>query len=169
MSDELQEAILTIVSKQAGDTPINSLSIADQLKRDHQSVIGCMNSLLTHDDIIRCDVVASKKLDLTSEGVQFVDSGSHEAQVFAAVPKGTGITQSDLMAAITDPKVDKKVGFSKAIAQQWISMDKSSKLVNRKAEFSGCLTSACDLMTCNKILFTTDCFFYSQWQSQSLC
>lgn len=134
MSDELTDTVLRIIDETAtADRPVNSLDISLKLDVDHQRVIGIINSLLTHDGLIASEVVSTKVLDLSTEGKMFVEHGSHEARVYAAVP-ADGVDQGKLMALITDETIDKKVGFSKALAAQWITMDKSSKLVKKKVD-----------------------------------
>ena len=132
MSDSTIQSLLAILDKTT--EPVNSLKLANELKEDHQKVIGAINSLLTREDVIQSDLVSSKILDLTPEGQSFVERGSHEALVFRAVPE-EGIDQQTLMKAFSDPTVG-KVGFSKAIASGWIMLDKSQgkPVVKRKVE-----------------------------------
>ena len=134
MSDDLTDAVLRIIDGSATTSrPVNSLDISLRLDQDHQRVVGIINSLLTQDELIVSEVVSTKVLELTAEGKQFVEHGSHEARVFAAIP-AEGVDQAALMNMITDQTIDKKVGFSKALAAQWIKLDRSSKRVTRQAD-----------------------------------
>lgn len=46
--------------------------------------------------VITCEQFSTKHWQLTEEGIEVAEKGSHEAQVFNAVPS-TGITQAELM------------------------------------------------------------------------
>ena len=133
-SSSLVELILEAVDKSS--EPLNSLKLAQDLKEDHQKIIGAINSLLTaHEDVIQSELSSSKILSLTSEGESFVEKGSHEAIVFQAVPP-EGIEQPQLMKLLSssDKQVDGKIGLSKALASNWIAIDKTQgkPLVIRK-------------------------------------
>lgn len=71
--------------------------------------------------------------ELTKEGQSVVENGSHEALIFNAVPPDTGIEQSKIMATVPNAKV----GFSKAMSQGWVFIDKSSgaPVVKRKVNY----------------------------------
>lgn len=134
-TDELTDAILQLIDESATcDQPVNSLDMAERVNQDHQRVVGVVSSLQTRDNLIRTEVRSSRVLDLTPEGRHFVEHGSHEARVFAAVPPVAGIGQQELIARIKDQAdgVDADVGLSKALAAKWLQMDKQTKLVTRK-------------------------------------
>ena len=122
MTDNLPEQVLKQLDTKLG--PINSLDIATTLGVDHQRVVGAIKSLLTLGDLIEADPVSSIRWELTKEGKTISENGSHEARVFEAVPKTSGIEQPVLMKSFEDPTVG-KLGFSKAIANKWIVLDKS--------------------------------------------
>ena len=74
--------------------------------------------------VIQTEAVSTKVWELTKEGEEIADRGSHEALVFQAVPE-EGIDQQSLMASFSGDPTIGKVGFSKAIASKWIVIDKS--------------------------------------------
>ena len=126
---KLNEEILRLLNERS---KLNSLSLSQELSIDHQKIVGVIKSLQSLGDIIKSTQNETKKLDLTKEGEQCVQNGSHEAVVWNAIPE-EGIEQSVLMKAIGDPNVA-KLGFSKAMSQKWISIDKTSSkpIVKRK-------------------------------------
>lgn len=130
--DPLTQSLLELID--SSSTPINSLDAAKILGQDHQRVIGAINSILAHPDILEAQLVSSKVLGVTKEGEAIITTGSHEAQVFNAVP-ADGIDQATLNKSFTDATVS-KVGFSKAIAAGWIQLDKSAgkPVVRRKVD-----------------------------------
>ncbi|XP_054168866.1 phenylalanine--tRNA ligase alpha subunit-like [Oppia nitens] len=122
--NSLAEDILKLLDKRQ---KLNSLSLSNELSIDHQRLVGAIKSLQSIGELIRCQQTETKRLDLTQEGRHIADNGSHEAIVFNAVPAGDdgGIEQSLLMKIIGNPSVA-KLGFSKAMSQKWIAIDKSS-------------------------------------------
>jgi len=60
-------------------------------------------------------------LELTSEGKEVAKNGSHEVVLYNAVPE-IGADQAKLIQDIPNGKV----GFSKAMSNGWILIDKSS-------------------------------------------
>ncbi|CAG2105904.1 unnamed protein product [Medioppia subpectinata] len=132
MSDKtLSEDILRLLNERS---TINSLSLSNELSIDHQKIVGVIKSLQSFGDIIQCSQHESKRFDLTREGQQMVENGSHEAVVWKAVPE-EGIEQTLLMKSFTDANVA-KLGFSKAMSQKWIVIDKTSNkpIVKRKVD-----------------------------------
>lgn len=57
---------------------------------------------------------------LTPEGCEIATGGSHEAKVFNAVPSEGGISQ----VALNAMGQFVKIGFARAMKNQWISLDK---------------------------------------------
>ncbi|CAL8135094.1 unnamed protein product [Orchesella dallaii] len=99
---------------------VDTLQLAETLKEEHQKVIGSVKSLQSLGNIIEVEQASRTKTELTAEGKSFVENGSHEAIVFAAIPEG-GISQSYLMKAVGSIG---KIGMSKAIQNGWIKIVK---------------------------------------------
>ncbi|XP_062874950.1 phenylalanine--tRNA ligase alpha subunit [Trichomycterus rosablanca] len=117
MSDTgVLEAVLRLVEK--ADDGIDSLDVAGSLGVDHQVVVGAVKSLQSLGEVINAEQRSSKHWELTGEGREIAEKGSHEAQVFNAIPED-GLPQSQLMKLPTG-----KVGFSKAMSNKWIRVDK---------------------------------------------
>jgi len=126
-TEELAERILSIIGK---DGEVDTLVISSRLGEDHQKVVGAVKSLQALGDIITAVQRSRIAWELTEEGRSVVESGSHEALVYNAVPD-EGIPQAILMSSVPNAKV----GFSKAMSSGWITIDKTKTppLVTRKA------------------------------------
>lgn len=123
--------------------PITTLELANKLQVDHQKAVGSVRSIVsqacgsgsTEESFLKLTPHEYKRLDLTQEGQSILENGSHEARIFKAVlaaqPKG--IEQSALMKCLPDSSLA-KVGFSKAMSNNWIQIDKETKLVFPKQE-----------------------------------
>ncbi|KAM4748276.1 phenylalanine--tRNA ligase alpha subunit [Rhinophrynus dorsalis] len=99
---------------------LDSLELANGLGVDHQQVVGAVKSLHSLGEIIEAEQRSSKRWELSSEGEEIAREGSHEARVFYSLPK-EGLAQSELMKLPIG-----KVGFSKAMSNRWIRLDKSA-------------------------------------------
>ncbi|CAN9505961.1 unnamed protein product [Ophioblennius macclurei] len=101
------------------DGGVDSLEVASSLGLDHQVVVGAVKSLQAVGEIISAELRSSKRWELTEEGVEIAQQGSHEARVFGCVPP-EGLTQLELMKMSFG-----KIGFSKAMSNKWIRVDKA--------------------------------------------
>ncbi|KAL6091344.1 hypothetical protein STEG23_030265, partial [Scotinomys teguina] len=70
--------------------------------------------------VIEAELRSTKCWELTAEGEEIAQEGSHEARVFRSIPP-EGLVQSELMRLPSG-----KVGFSKAMSNKWIRVDKST-------------------------------------------
>ncbi|KAJ1172289.1 hypothetical protein NDU88_004136 [Pleurodeles waltl] len=105
---------------QAQDGGLESLGLAAELGLDHQQVVGAVKSLQALGEIINAEQRSSKHWELTPEGKEIADEGSHEVRVFQSIPD-EGMAQSELMKLPSG-----KVGFSKAMSNKWIRLDKNA-------------------------------------------
>lgn len=119
MSCDLTQRILFYLNEN-GNT--DTLKLAAELKEEHQKIVGAVKSLQSLGDVIHVDQVTKKEWVLTEEGQIVSDRGSHEALVFYAIPSGGSLPQGQIMKEIPFAKV----GFSKAMSNGWIYIDKSS-------------------------------------------
>ncbi|CAB3407477.1 unnamed protein product [Caenorhabditis bovis] len=101
----------------------NSIELAKEWNLDHQKLIGAIKSLQTNDGVIEAKDVTEKKTELTAEGVQMAQEGSHEFRVFEFVG-ADGCAQADV-----SKQPFGKVGISKAMAAGWVAVDKSGGAV----------------------------------------
>lgn len=55
--------------------------------------------------VISAELRSSKRWELTEEGTEIAEQGSHEARVFSSIPL-EGLAQSELMVSAADEQVD---------------------------------------------------------------
>lgn len=120
---ELSEKILQHLSNA---TKVNTLDLARHLEEDHQKIIGALKSIQAHGNLIVAEQQTDKFLELSQEGKEVAEHGSHEAKIYNAIPED-GIPQSELMKL-----PNSKVGFSKAMSNGWIQVDKTKSVVIKK-------------------------------------
>uniref|UniRef100_A0A3Q3ENF3 Phenylalanine--tRNA ligase alpha subunit n=1 Tax=Labrus bergylta TaxID=56723 RepID=A0A3Q3ENF3_9LABR len=101
------------------DDGVDSLEAASSLGVDHQVIVGAVKSLQALGDVISAELRSSKHWELTDEGKEIAEQGSHEARVFSSIPL-EGLSQSELMKLSFG-----KIGFSKAMSSKWIRVDKA--------------------------------------------
>nr|XP_025042866.1 phenylalanine--tRNA ligase alpha subunit [Pelodiscus sinensis] len=70
--------------------------------------------------VIQAEQRSSKRWELTPEGKEIAQEGSHEARVFDSIP-AEGLLQSELMKLPSG-----KVGFSKAMSNKWVRLEKNA-------------------------------------------
>uniref|UniRef100_A0A8C7R0Y2 phenylalanine--tRNA ligase n=1 Tax=Oncorhynchus mykiss TaxID=8022 RepID=A0A8C7R0Y2_ONCMY len=104
----LVETLLRRVEKVDGG--LDSQDVATSLGVDHQAIVGAVKSLLALGDVISAEQRSSKHWELTGEGCEIAEQGSHEARVVSSIPE-EGMPQSQLMKLAFG-----KVGFSKAMS-----------------------------------------------------
>ncbi|XP_052584476.1 phenylalanine--tRNA ligase alpha subunit isoform X1 [Peromyscus californicus insignis] len=105
---------------EAADGGLDSAELAAQLGVEHQVVVGAVKSLQALGEVIEAELRSTKCWELTAEGEEIAREGSHEARVFRSIPL-EGLVQSELMRLPIG-----KVGFSKAMSNKWIRVDKSA-------------------------------------------
>ncbi|XP_033945693.1 phenylalanine--tRNA ligase alpha subunit [Pseudochaenichthys georgianus] len=104
---------------EAADGGVDSLETASVLGVDHQVLVGAVKSLLALEDLISAELRSSKHWELSGEGTEIAEQGSHEARVFCSVPP-EGLPQTELMKLSFG-----KIGFSKAMSNKWVKVDKT--------------------------------------------
>lgn len=115
---ELTETILAYLDK---NSQLNTLDYAKANSLDHQKVIGAIKSLQTHEGLLNTEQTSARSFSLNEEAEDILAHGSHEVVVYKAIPD-TGIAQAELMGKSKYAKV----GFSKAMANGWIEVDKKN-------------------------------------------
>lgn len=127
-----EESILAIINQNA---KISTLEIATKLEIDHQQAVGIMRSIQAQapENFIKVTQQEYKKLELTEEGKLILKEGSHEARIFNQVVKTPGLDQQTLLKSLPDQSMA-KIGFSKAMSQGWIEIDKSTNKVKPKVD-----------------------------------
>lgn len=110
---------------------VDTLDLVDVFGVDHQKIVGALKSIQAHGELVNAETTACKTLEVTEEGQSMVANGSHEAILYNAVPV-EGISHAELIKSGPNAKV----GFSKAMSQGWIMVDKTVNppLVKRKVD-----------------------------------
>lgn len=108
---------------------VDTLALSKENNVDHQKVIGTVNSILALGNIITADPVTSKFWELTEEGESVLLNGSHEVNLYNAIPSD-GIAQKELMSLIPNAKI----GFSQAMSKGWILIDRAANKVMKKVD-----------------------------------
>jgi len=116
---DISEKVLNLLSTAE---EVSSAFLATELSCDSQKVVGVIKSLEAQGGYVKTDVKTVKKWALTKEGQDVVDKGSHESVVYYHVPAESSINQKDLMIRCGNVG---KIGFSKAMSNGWIFIDKS--------------------------------------------
>ncbi|OQV24531.1 Phenylalanine--tRNA ligase alpha subunit B [Hypsibius exemplaris] len=111
------------------NVPVSSIDLANQLKEDHQRVVGAIKSLqgLGEVDVngvrrVLIEVQQQQKTDwvLRDEGQEIARHGSHEFRVLRMVVDGKSKEEIEKGFPFAD------VGLKKALAQKWIEYDKAA-------------------------------------------
>ncbi|XP_055679874.1 phenylalanine--tRNA ligase alpha subunit [Lutzomyia longipalpis] len=128
MQQELTEQLLKYLEHH---DQVDTLDLVPVFNEEHQKIIGALKSIEASGNIISSVATSRKTWSLTDEGRAVAENGSHEAVVYRAVP-AEGITQAELMKT----SANAKIGFSKAMSQGWIAVDKSggAPVVKRKVD-----------------------------------
>jgi phenylalanyl-tRNA synthetase alpha chain len=102
---------------------VETYSLSQQQKQDHQLFVGAVKRLQSLGDIISAELKQTEGWVLTTEGVEMAKNGSHEFNVFTAIKK-EGLLQADLQKLPLGKNA--KIGFSKAMSEGWLSIDKNA-------------------------------------------
>ncbi|GLC42042.1 hypothetical protein PLESTB_001061900 [Pleodorina starrii] len=117
---DLESSLLQALNAQ--EVIADSGELAKSLGVEHIVLVGTIRSLQASEMIVAEDIDHFRYV-LTEEAQGYLTAGSPEAQVFAAVPAGEGISLSELKAKVPGEAGD--VGFKQAMQQRWLALDKS--------------------------------------------
>ncbi|KAF9513595.1 hypothetical protein BS47DRAFT_1317397 [Hydnum rufescens UP504] len=128
MSLELQQLVLDILDKESEIKDTRTIIFPGESKpatsQDAQLLIqGALNSLLSRE-IILYSTQEILAYDLSTEGAQLAEQGSHEARVWAVLPlkgQGNGMSIKDLRQAVGDESA--KIGQGRAFKSGWIGKE----------------------------------------------
>ncbi|KAG0054538.1 Phenylalanyl-tRNA synthetase, beta subunit, cytoplasmic [Gryganskiella cystojenkinii] len=123
-SEEIQTLILTTLDTQGAIENTDSLKAANGSAIPYLAVVGVLNSL-SSKEMITYTTIEKDQFNLTAEGNEIANSGSHEAKVFNAVDATNGIAIAELAKLLG---ASAKIGQGKAFKNKWIKKD-GDKLV----------------------------------------
>lgn len=114
--DAIEKEILTVLESQK--TIVNSIKFADDHGYDYQDLIGVILSL-SAASMIQYSMAPVESISLTEEGSSYVDIGSPEAQVFAAI-QPEGVQKEALMNSLGQVG---QIGFAQAMRLKWVKLE----------------------------------------------
>jgi phenylalanyl-tRNA synthetase alpha chain len=115
-TDKMEDALKAALEKDG--VIADSLAFAEQHVFDHAALIGVCKSLSSAQNIAT-ENLSRTVVQLSEEGLQCAQHGSPEVRVFALVPAGDGILETELMAAAGAAG---KVGMAKAVQNKWLEV-----------------------------------------------
>uniref|UniRef100_A0A1X7TUQ5 Phenylalanyl-tRNA synthetase domain-containing protein n=2 Tax=Amphimedon queenslandica TaxID=400682 RepID=A0A1X7TUQ5_AMPQE len=118
-TESLPDALLEALAEKGR---VDSYEYATSVGRNHQDVVGAVKSLESFGDILKTEQKQTELWELTEEGKEIAENGSHEVRLFEAVDQSNGTPQNELMSKVPNAKI----GFSKAMSNKWLKLDKSS-------------------------------------------
>lgn len=89
---ELNERILHYLDK---TDKVDTIKLASEFEEDHQKIVGAVKSLEALEMVVS-EPTKSTRWELTGEGQQVADLGSHEAVLYNHIPE-TGMPQAEVM------------------------------------------------------------------------
>merc|ERR1712183_246370 len=121
MEENIDQVILELVDKIGS---VDTYELSKEYKKDHQLFVGAVKRLQSLGKIIEATLKQSERWVLTPEGEAMAANGSYEAVLFSLVTK-EGLKQADL--AKTKLGKNANLGFSKAMAEGWLVLDKNAE------------------------------------------
>merc|ERR1712183_974568 len=121
MEENIDQVILEQVDKIG---TVDTYELSKEYKKDHQLFVGAVKRLQSLGKIIEATLKQSERWVLTPEGEAMAANGSYEAVLFSLVAK-EGLKQADL--AKTKLGKNANLGFSKAMAEGWLVLDKNAE------------------------------------------
>ena len=126
---ESQKNKVLEIIKQKGE--IDSQDLADEMKMDHQQVIGIIKALETKE-ILQSEKKEKKQIILTDDGKICLEKGSPDIQLLKELKENGTQTKKDLIAKLG--KTVMGFGFNLAMKSKIISYDKTTDKVSLKKD-----------------------------------
>ncbi|KAM4643859.1 phenylalanine--tRNA ligase alpha subunit isoform 3-T3 [Amazona ochrocephala] len=122
MSPSVAELLLQRLEREAAGPGrgLCSREAAAALGLDHQTLVGAVKSLQALGEVIEAEPRAATRWELSPEGSEVLRDGSPEVRLFRSLP-AEGLPQSDAMKLPGG-----SVGFSKAMANKWLRLEKGA-------------------------------------------
>uniref|UniRef100_A0A8C3URW9 phenylalanine--tRNA ligase n=1 Tax=Catharus ustulatus TaxID=91951 RepID=A0A8C3URW9_CATUS len=97
-----------------------SIQAAAELGVDHQTLVGAVKSLQALGEVIEAEARTATRWELSPEGEEVLRDGSPEVRLFRSLPE-EGLPQGEAMKLPGG-----SLGFSKAMANKWVRLDKGA-------------------------------------------
>lgn len=122
MADDKEKHLLEVLKIINEKNNISSTELSSILNQSHNTIIGFIKSLSSHEGIINVNSKTVSSWELTDEGKFIIDNASYEALVFDYVKKNGTVPMVEIMKNVSNAKI----GFSKAMAKGWIKNEKGT-------------------------------------------
>ncbi|CAB4397837.1 hypothetical protein RhiirA5_358852 [Rhizophagus irregularis] len=117
-TEELQTLVLTTLDSKGSIENTKEFKASDGKEVDQLVLLGALKSLVDKE-MVEYDTIEDEIWVLTDEGDEIVDKGSHEANVFEAIPAGDeGLSIPELQKLLGNAA---KIGQGKAFKNKWIT------------------------------------------------
>ncbi|XP_019861088.1 PREDICTED: phenylalanine--tRNA ligase alpha subunit-like, partial [Amphimedon queenslandica] len=93
-TESLSDALLEALAEKGR---VDSYEYATSVGKNHQDVVGAVKSLESFGDVIKTEQKQTELWELTEEGKEIAENGSHEVRLFEAVDQSNGTPQNELM------------------------------------------------------------------------
>uniref|UniRef100_A0A8U7NZQ4 Phenylalanine--tRNA ligase alpha subunit n=1 Tax=Corvus moneduloides TaxID=1196302 RepID=A0A8U7NZQ4_CORMO len=114
------ERLLERLDRAGGSGGLCSIEAAAALGVDHQTLVGAVKSLQALGEVIEAEARAATRWELSPEGEEVLRDGSPEVRLFRSLPE-EGLPQAEAMKLPGG-----SLGFSKAMANKWVRLDKGA-------------------------------------------
>ncbi|XP_031950572.1 LOW QUALITY PROTEIN: phenylalanine--tRNA ligase alpha subunit [Corvus moneduloides] len=120
MAPSVAERLLERLDRAGGSGGLCSIEAAAALGVDHQTLVGAVKSLQALGEVIEAEARAATRWELSPEGEEVLRDGSPEVRLFRSLPE-EGLPQAEAMKLPGG-----SLGFSKAMANKWVRLDKGA-------------------------------------------
>ncbi|XP_015472109.1 phenylalanine--tRNA ligase alpha subunit [Parus major] len=120
MAPSVAERLLERLDQAGGSGGLCSVEAAAELGVDHQTLVGAVKSLQALGEVIEAEARTATRWELSPEGQEVLRDGSPEVRLFRSLPE-EGLPQGEAMKLPGG-----SLGFSKAMANKWVRLDKGA-------------------------------------------
>ncbi|CAG8441799.1 3275_t:CDS:2 [Rhizophagus irregularis] len=132
-TEELQTLVLTTLDSKGSIENTKEFKASDGKEVDQLVLLGALKSLVDKE-MVEYDTIEDEIWVLTDEGDEIVDKGSHEANVFEAIPAGDeGLSIPELQKLLGNAA---KIGQGKAFKNKWITKKGDNLILTKGPKFS---------------------------------
>ncbi|TRZ09466.1 hypothetical protein HGM15179_017641 [Zosterops borbonicus] len=120
MAPSVAERLLERLDRAGAAAGLCSLQAAAELGVDHQTLVGAVKSLQALGEVIEAEPRSATRWELSPEGEEVLREGSPEVRLFRSLPE-EGLPQAEALKLPGG-----SLGFSKAMANKWVRLDKGA-------------------------------------------
>ncbi|XP_056366187.1 phenylalanine--tRNA ligase alpha subunit [Oenanthe melanoleuca] len=120
MAPSVAERLLERLDRAGASEGLCSIAAAAELGVDHQTLVGAVKSLQALGEVIEAEARTATRWELSPEGEEVLRDGSPEVRLFRSLPE-EGLPQGEALKLPGG-----SLGFSKAMANKWVRLDKAA-------------------------------------------